>query len=119
MRKHKKIQKPISYIMIVFLSLFCLFFLFLNIKVLKQRNDINFQANLLETETLRLLNEKNILEAEISETQKQEYLERVAREELNLKKEGETVIAFPLTEETGTSSIEEESFWQRILDKVR
>lgn len=98
-RRLKK-QKTFPDYLIIFLILASLtgfiFILNLNFKIAKQR--IN-----TEKELKFLIEKKNKLEAEKQdflnkklEIQTNEYLERSAREDFNLKKQGEEVVSFPI-----------------------
>lgn len=74
--------------------------------------------------------DKKKFSEKILEVETEAYLERVARGELNLQKEGETTVALPISddikEETSSISneekieniIEKESFWQKFLKKL-
>ena len=96
-------------------TLFCLFLIFLNTKVFFQRKSFSFKREALEREIERF--NKTMLKADITEEEEAEYLEKVAREELNFKKEGETVVSFPSA--TSSESFENEGFFQKMLKKVR
>jgi uncharacterized protein (DUF3084 family) len=66
----------------------------LNLQVFQKRRDLEMQKKLLEKERQELESQKQELENQTKITQNQGFLEKIARENFNLKKEGEKVIAF-------------------------
>ncbi len=121
----KKRKNSSSYflIFIIFLAL-SLFLLFLNLnfKLIKERKKISQQLLALESELQNLESKKTEIENKISEIESEEYLEKTGREDLNLKKEGEKVVAFPVVKDE--EKIEggkegERSIWQKLLEKLK
>jgi cell division protein FtsB len=97
MKKKKKTKKENIFLnsillLITFLSIFTL--IRLNLQVFQKRKDLETQKKLLEKERQELESQKQELENQTKLTQNQEFLEKIARENLNLKKEGEKVVAF-------------------------
>lgn len=91
-----------------------------NVRISQEREASDSKVKTLNQEINGLTQERASLEAEISQSQLPEYWEKIVREELNFKKSGEKVVAFPVVEETQEQeqNIEGEvSFWQRILEK--
>jgi len=91
-----------------------------NWKMNQRRTELNSQIELLKKE-LQTLEEKNVeLKAAIEQGAGEDYLEKVAREELNLKKEGEETIV--VKKITGREKKEEEekgkNLWQEFLEKI-
>jgi cell division protein FtsB len=91
-----------------------------NLKV-KQKREILYQKmEKVKKEMEKLSHQNELLQSEISKKQTQDYLEKVAREDLNLKKEGEKVVAFPILEkEEKEEESEKQSLWQKFLEKFK
>ena len=63
---------------------------------------------------------KQKLEAGISQTGMESYLEKEARERFNLKKPGEEVVVFTKEKtEPKKQSEQEKTFWQKIYEKLK
>jgi cell division protein FtsB len=97
MKKKKRAKKENIFLnsillLITFLSIFTL--IRLNLQVFQKRRDLETQKELLEKERQELESQKQELENQTKITQNQGFLEKIARENFNLKKEGEKVIAF-------------------------
>ena len=96
-----------------------------NLKIYYKRQNIKVELDYFKNEAALMTQQKETLEAKILESQMPEYLEKVAREDLNLQKTGERVVAFPLTNDNTTTSIVQSSasqskgFWGRIVDLFR
>jgi len=112
-----------------------IFFVVLNIRISQKRKILENEINRLDKEANDLEQERNKLSAEILKLKDNDFLEKMGRENLNLKKEGEKVIAFPLLEKdsdlflststnpeyaldkerTNSSPNKNSGFWQKIL----
>lgn len=123
----KKRKRGKSYQVIIF-SLFLTivvlgvvgFLFFSNWKINKQRLDLNERIENLKEQIKSLEEKKKELEAVAAEIGKESHLEEVAREQLNLKKPGEEVVAVLAPEKEQEGEVKEEkNFWQKILDPVR
>ena len=93
-----------------------------NLRIASKRARINTELQALEKRMAELAQEKEVIQGKIFQSNDSNYLEKVAREELNLKKEGESVVAFPVIEENGqVEKIDEEqqNLWQKIMEKIR
>lgn len=94
------------------------FFVISNWKINQRRAELNEKIESLRKE-IQILEEKNAeLRAGISQSQSQEYLEEVAREQLGLKKPGEEVVTVKPPEKTEEESTKTKSFWQKILERL-
>ena len=96
------------------------FLVFNNFKLNQKRQNFNALLNQLKAQIRELEEKKQSLEAEINQSQQEDYLEKKAREDLNLRKWGEQVVAFPVMEEIEKlvePDQEEQSLWQRFLDR--
>lgn len=97
------------------------FLIFSNWKTNQRRKELTLRIEALNAEIDTLEKKKQELEASASQLGEEEYLEKVAREQLNLQKPGEEVVAIlsPEGEEKKEETKEEKSLWQKILDPVR
>ena len=125
--KRRKKEKPFRNILasLLFFSLILGVVGFLavsNLSANKRREELNDRISSIKKGIEDLGNKKKELEVSASETGEEDYLEKVAREQLNLKKPGEEVVTIlsPEQEQKKENETEEEKgFWQKILDPVR
>ena len=84
-------------------------FIFQNINMGQKRGDLEKRAQELQAQVAELSAQKEVLEANVEETQTQEYQEKVLREQGLYKKEGEQVVTVLPPEATPESTpVEEE-----------
>jgi len=81
-----------------------------NIKLKQKKDKLENQLAAIEKEIKDFQNKNKELEEGISRIGEEEYIEEVAREDLNLQKEGEKVVSFILPPEQ-TETKEEKKFW--------
>jgi len=79
--------------------LFSALLLMINLKINQKKQLSASEVRELEKKLQELLQEEEVLKAEIFQKNRQYFLEKSARENFNLKKEGEEVVAFPIIEE--------------------
>ncbi|MDD4531310.1 MAG: septum formation initiator family protein [Candidatus Pacebacteria bacterium] len=99
-KKGKKVKWGIHInkkkVSIVFWALFCLWFvaflLYSNIKIFGKRAEMGKELQKLDNTAENLTKESDLLKFKLGETYSEEYLERVAREDLGMQKAGETVV---------------------------
>jgi|GEM_PF-2793539 len=108
-----------EWVLIICLAVLFCFFCFNNIRLSLQRKDLEKRTLFFQKEMERVLKEKEVFEGRILEKDELEYLEKIARDELNFKKQGETVVSFPLSSTSSETRLENQSFWKRILEKVK
>lgn len=89
-----------------------------NLRINQKRGELEYQRRVLEEKIQELELKRQGLEAQISQTLEEDYLEKEAREKLNLKKPGEEVVAVLPSEEEEKKPAER-SFWEKILDKIK
>ena len=89
-----------------------------NLMINQKRAELEYQRRVLEEKIQELELKRQGLEAQISQTLEEDYLEKEAREKLNLKKPGEEVVAV-LPSEEEEKKAEERGFWEKILDKIK
>ena len=91
-----------------------------NFKIKQKREFLYQKAEVFKKEIDRLLQEKKTLQTRISQTQNPDFLEKIAREDLNLKKIGEKVVDFPILKEREKEQKErEKNLWQKFLEKFK
>jgi len=100
----------------VLLLLFIGFLVVTNLKISRRRAELTAKIAVLKEKIQILEQKKEELKENISQAGSEEYLERVAREELGLKASGEEVVV--ITKEDGgeEKELEEEkkSWWEKI-----
>ena len=106
------------------LGLFLILLIVGNIRLYSVRQLGQNQLKDLGQEIEELEQEKQALQAKIEVVKWTDYLERIARENLNLRREKETVVAFPTSQEQDEEKPpappeEEKGLWQIFLDKLR
>jgi len=102
----------ISYILVIVAIGLVGFLVLENIQENQKRQKLTFQARVLQQKIRELKEKKQFLESTLSESEKQEYIEKQAREKLNLQKSGEKAVAFVLpTEESTTELPEKKNPW--------
>jgi len=97
--KIKVDKKKISFL---FWSIICLVFVvylfYCNVKMFQKRTELSKSLKELNTNVESLTKEKEILSFRLGETYSEEYLERVAREDLGMQKAGEKVVVIKKTD---------------------
>lgn len=98
-------------LILVIVSVIIVFLIVSNIKLGQKRAQINLQIAAIQRqmEELRIKNED--LKDTASKVGSPEYLEKIAREQLNLQKENEKVIAFVMPKENEVVQEERKGNW--------
>lgn len=99
-KKHKKVKWGVHInkkkVSIVFWAIFGIWFivflLYSNIKIFQKRTELDKNLETLDSTVESLTKEKDSLNFSLGETNSKEYLEKVAREDLGMKKAGEQVV---------------------------
>jgi len=92
--------------------------IFGNWRLLVARKKINLKLKEVQESFQSISQEKEVLQGKILQSQDYEYLELVGREELNFKKPGEQVVAFPsqdTMQETDTSQ-KIKDLWNKFME---
>ncbi len=92
--------------------------IFGNWRLLVARKKINLKLKEVQESFQSISQEKEVLQGKILQSQNYEYLELVGREELNFKKPGEQVVAFPTQntmQETDTSQ-KIKDLWNKFME---
>ena len=121
-RGKKRTRKTASLIFLGVLVFSLAIFLFIsNWRISQRRTKLYSQIELLERQIQHLIEENIRIEEEIAFTEEEDFLARIAREGLGLKKPGEQVIIVLPPEEIEPKEQEqvEKSFWQRALDWLK
>ena len=117
--KHS-LQTIFFFFFIGVLALAILIFLFTsNLKLSERKTELDSQILSLDKELQILERENQELKAGISQISQDSYLEKKAREQFNLKKPGETVVAFVKEDDKKEEEEKKENFWQRLLRKLK
>jgi cell division protein FtsB len=117
------------FLFIFFIVLFGLLF-FANRKVSLQRAFLEAELSAIQERIAKVNKEKENLQQKMSAEEKESYLEKIAREQLNFQKKGEVVVAFPFIEDSffdeeifadrETKEIKKESnFWENLWLKIK
>ena len=89
-----------------------------NWKINQKRAEYNAQIKVLQAQLQELELKRAQLQAQISQSSDEQYLETQARETFNLKKPGEEVVTvLPAEEEIAQEA--RKGFWGQIWDKIR
>lgn len=124
--KFKKTKKRKSYQSIFFSTILTLFILivigylvFSSIKINQRRVELTSRIETLKKEIIILEEKNQEMERKVSQSESEDYLEKVAKESFGLKKPGEEVVVITKNEEEEEEIIKEKSFWQKILEKFK
>lgn len=98
------------------------FLVFSNLQINKRRTELTLRLESLKKEIEILVEKNQELTAKISQVQKESYLEKEARERLNLKKIGEEMVVVLAPEKSEENETEEkknffEKWWEKIKSK--
>jgi cell division protein FtsB len=124
-KKGKKVNRGIKInkkkIAFIFWSFICLIFViylfYCNVKMFQKRSELSKNLKEIDSNVETLTKEKEILSFRLGETYSDEYLEKVAREDLGMKKVGENVVVIKKDIDEGNANIQSEgilqtfSFW--------
>jgi len=100
--------KTISVVLVLIITGFLVFS---NIKINQRKTEVQKQISSIQSEINDFQQKNGQLKLGISKGLDQDYVEKVAREDLGLQKEGESVVGFilpPSQNKTGSS----QNFWQ-------
>ena len=95
----KKIQSHLpqnfaAKLIVVLLLVFCVVLIFVNLRIYNKRRHLNSQIESLKNKIEETRNTNNNLKQEILKADDDKYIEKIAREELDLQKPGEKVFSF-------------------------
>lgn len=108
-----------SFFSVIFVFGIVGFLIFSNWNTNQQRKEFSLRIEFLKQEISILSKKKQELEALASQLGREEYLEKVAREQLNLQKSDEKVVTILSPKEKESEETQKKkSFWQKILEKL-
>ncbi|MFH1036952.1 MAG: septum formation initiator family protein [Patescibacteria group bacterium] len=117
-KKGKKNQTPLwTAVMVLLILAVTGFLVYTNWRIRERRSSLSERIESLQKEIQDLQEKNSELKEGIDQSQSQEYLEQMARENLDLKKPGEDVIVVKMPSTTTEENTEEKSFWQKIWEK--
>jgi cell division protein FtsB len=119
-RKKNRNNLLVKWFLILF-AIICLGgLIFLNLKMHFQRSRLKSDLQSLKSYLETTERQNQDLQARITEGNLNEFIEQITRDDLNLQKEGEQVIAFPAKQAASssyaTSTAKKKNFWQTIFD---
>jgi len=100
------------------LMLVILVFVFLNIRMISKKSIANKERDLLKQRIEELNRRKQEFSEQIMQADTEDYLEKVGREDFNLKKEGEKVVAFPMDNMQEQEQEQKDGFWSRLFKRL-
>lgn len=94
----------------VFFVVLILFILIADIKVYREKKKLDMQIERYKEEIQQALEKNNKLEEQIAKSDDKEYIEKIAREELDFQIQGEKVVTFITPEEKVKEEIQNNNF---------
>jgi cell division protein FtsL len=117
-KKNKKIKSLKDKILSVFLISLVLFIVgfivVTNWKINRRREELINRVSLLKEEVQKLEEKNRELKEKKLDSESEDYLEKVARDQLDLKKPGEEVVVVQKEEEEKEEEQERKSWWDKF-----
>jgi len=114
-KKSKSLKDKVLSIFLISLVLFIVGFIIVtNWKINKRREGLINRVSLLKEEVQKLEEKNRELKEKKLDSESEDYLERVARDQLDLKKPGEEVIVVQKEEEQKEEEEEKKSWWDKF-----
>jgi len=115
-RKKQKSGTPDSFFSSPFIKvgflIIIIFLIFADIKVYKEKNKLDRQIDNLEKKIQTMQDKNNMLEEGIARSDDREYIEKIAREELDLQMKDETVVSFIMPKQQEDENKEaDKNYW--------
>lgn len=121
-RKKKRKKNGFNFKKLFGFLIFICFFAFLlysSINMLTKRMELQKEIDNLEAEQEKLFKERESLKFSLGEVYSEVYLEKIAREDLNLKKPGERVFVIKKESEVVEENNNEELTEETFIDKIQ
>lgn len=117
-KKQKKEDENLLFKGLVAISIVLIFVLIMaNFRLYQKKKDLASQIKNYSDELKRIEQDNNKLKKEIDNTANLDYIEKIAREENNMKKPGEKVVSFILPKDAEVNKPEKNKTWfASILD---
>lgn len=90
-----------------------------NFRISQKRSVMSSQIEKLKAEIKEAEEKKLQFEVNLNESLSEDFLEKSAREKLNLKKPGEEVVAVLPAEEEKEEEPIKQNFWSKLLEKLK
>ena len=121
-KKRKKSSKNLFFPALISAALIFIagFLIVSNFRLSQRRKELNIRWESFKKEIEKLNQEEQVLQSKIDQTKNPDFLEKIAREQFNLREQGEkvAVIVFPILEKLEEKGSEEEkNLWQKFLEK--
>ena len=114
-KKIKSLKDKVLSLFLIGLVLFIIGFIVVtNWKINKRREELIDRVSLLKQEVERLEEKNKELKEKKIDSESEDYLEKVARDQLDLKKPGEEVIVVQKEEEQKEEEEERKSWWDKF-----
>jgi len=114
-KKSKLLKTALFYLFFAVASLGLVFFLIVtNLKIYQRRSILNARIAELKKEVEILEDRNKNLKENIDYVESEDYLERVAREQLNMKKPGEEVVVIQKEEGKEEKNQEDKNWWEKL-----
>jgi len=85
--------------------------IFLDFKIYQKKQQLVNQINSYKQQIEEIKEKNESLKEQISKSDDKEYIEKIAREELDMQKEGEKVVSFVMPKQESKEEQKAESFW--------
>ena len=97
------------------MAAFLVMMLTANFRIYQKKQELNYQIKTLQQKVTDIKKQNDNLTQEIANAQNQAYIEKVAREELDLQKPGEKVFSFVQTQpQVEPAPPSPKSIWQQF-----
>ncbi len=116
-KQKANLSQKIVFVFLGFLILFALVFLVVaDVRTYQKKKELNAQIEGLKSKITQVQSSNDTLQQGIAQGNEAQYVEKVAREELDLQKPGETVVSFVASPtQTQNNNPPPKSFWQNWL----
>jgi len=118
-KKNKKWKNLFFILLIIFVLAIAGFLVISNSRLGKARSQLIEKIESLKKEIQKAGEKNQELKQQVSESSQESFIEKEARERLNLQKPGEKVVVVLPPKEEKQEIQEQKNLWQRILDMLK
>ncbi len=121
MAKKRRKSNFFSFPLLVFLTIICVFLVFSNVKIYQERSKNIKELEGTKKDLEQITLQTDSLRAQVVDRHDEALIERMAREQLLLQREGESVVVISRTEEEDVEEEEEENpgFFEQLMNIFR
>ena len=117
--KKSSVKSILGYFVFAIATLFIIvFFIATNWKIYQKRSELTKRVEELRAQVDTLEKRNKELKENLSDVGTEDYLEKVAREQLDMKKPGEEVVVIQKEEEQNQPEQEEKKSWWEIIKSL-